>query len=229
MLLHQPMAWTQCTVPVLIQTRSPGRWINRYTGTLASYISSRFGHHEPIRKLTLFFSQNSLITPQYGSGTANHSQSPGPMLMLTEQKLLFSWWPEDVLMFNYYFIKPNREAFIFLYMKTSDVMNRKGHNGKRHLRWGRYKWTFMCTNNCLVTNQVFYYQGPSWRVEQCSCLGWCSPHGWASSLQTPPEQMQAAYSAPVAEASTCRGSKIVSTSVLPWILCILQVSEGFTV
>ncbi len=49
MLLHQPIAWTQCTVPVLSQTRSPGRWIKRYTGTLASYKSSRFGHHEPIR------------------------------------------------------------------------------------------------------------------------------------------------------------------------------------
>jgi len=30
------------------------------------------------------------ITPQYCSGTANHSVSPGPMLMLIEQKLLFS-------------------------------------------------------------------------------------------------------------------------------------------
>lgn len=25
MLLHQPTAWTQCTVPALIHTRSPGR------------------------------------------------------------------------------------------------------------------------------------------------------------------------------------------------------------
>lgn len=41
------------------------------------------------------FSQKSLMTPQYVSGTANHSQSPGPMLMLTEQKLLFSWWPTE--------------------------------------------------------------------------------------------------------------------------------------
>lgn len=54
MLLHQPMAWTQWTVPVFNQTRSPGRWMNRYTGTLASYKSSRFGHHEPFRKLMLF-------------------------------------------------------------------------------------------------------------------------------------------------------------------------------
>lgn len=41
--------------------------------------------------LSTYFSQNSLMTPQYGSGTANHSQSPGPILILTEQKLLFSW------------------------------------------------------------------------------------------------------------------------------------------
>ena len=54
MLLHQPMACTQCTVPVFSHTRSPGRWMNRYTGTSASYRSSRLGHHEPIRKLMLF-------------------------------------------------------------------------------------------------------------------------------------------------------------------------------
>lgn len=29
MLLHQPMACTQWTVPVLSHTRSPGRWMNR--------------------------------------------------------------------------------------------------------------------------------------------------------------------------------------------------------
>jgi len=33
------------------------------------------------------------MAPQYASGTPNHSQSPGPILMLMEQKLLFSWWP----------------------------------------------------------------------------------------------------------------------------------------
>ena len=33
------------------------------------------------------------MTPQYMLGTANHSQSPGPMLMFIEQKLLFSWCP----------------------------------------------------------------------------------------------------------------------------------------
>lgn len=45
-------------------------------------------------RLIPYFSQKLLMTPQYGSGTANHSQSPGPMLMLTAQKLLCSWWPE---------------------------------------------------------------------------------------------------------------------------------------
>jgi len=38
-------------------------------------------------------SQSCCMVPQWLSGTANHSQSPGPMLMLTAQKLLFSWWP----------------------------------------------------------------------------------------------------------------------------------------
>lgn len=41
----------------------------------------------------LFFSHSVWIPPQYASGTANHSQSPGPMFMLMEQKLLFSWCP----------------------------------------------------------------------------------------------------------------------------------------
>lgn len=36
-------------------------------------------------------SQMRCITPQYSGATPNHSQSPGPMLTLTEQKLLFSW------------------------------------------------------------------------------------------------------------------------------------------
>lgn len=34
MLLHQPVACTQCTVPALIHTRSPGRCTKRYTGIL---------------------------------------------------------------------------------------------------------------------------------------------------------------------------------------------------
>lgn len=34
MLLHQPVACTQCTVPALIHTRSPGRCTKRYTGML---------------------------------------------------------------------------------------------------------------------------------------------------------------------------------------------------
>lgn len=49
MLLHQPVACTQCTVPALIHTRSPGRWTKRYTGMLERYRSSRMGHHEPVR------------------------------------------------------------------------------------------------------------------------------------------------------------------------------------
>ncbi len=40
-----------------------------------------------------YFSQSLWKTPQYLLWTANHSQSPGPILMLTEQKLLFSWCP----------------------------------------------------------------------------------------------------------------------------------------
>lgn len=71
-----------------------------------------------------------------------------------------------------------------------------------------------------VTNQVFYYQGPSWKVGQCSCLGLYDPHGWAGSQQTPPEQMQAVYLAPVTEASTCRGCTNVSASVLLCIYCV---------
>ena len=42
------IAWTQCTVPALTHTRSPGFWTNRYTGTRSSYKSSRIGHHDPI-------------------------------------------------------------------------------------------------------------------------------------------------------------------------------------
>jgi len=45
----------------------------------------------------LFLSHRLYTTPQYASGTANHSQSPGPMLILIEQKLLFSWWPGVLL------------------------------------------------------------------------------------------------------------------------------------
>lgn len=114
------------------------------------------------------------------------------------------------------------------------------HEKFRCNKWEKSRWekginveigtnNHLCVPKCHVTNQVFYYQGPSWRVGQCSCLGWYGPHGWAGSLQTPPEQMQAAYSAPVAEASTCGGSINVSTSVLQCILCIIQVSEGFKV
>lgn len=61
-LLHQPMAWTQWIVPVFNQTRSPGRWMKRYTGTLASYKSSRLGHHEPFRKLMLFLKNFIFLT-----------------------------------------------------------------------------------------------------------------------------------------------------------------------
>lgn len=46
-------AWTQWTVPELTQTRSPGLWMNRYTGMSSSYKSSRTGHHEPFKKLML--------------------------------------------------------------------------------------------------------------------------------------------------------------------------------
>ena len=42
---------------------------------------------------TTHLSHMLAMTPQYASGTPNHSQSPGPMFMLMEQKLLFSWWP----------------------------------------------------------------------------------------------------------------------------------------
>ncbi len=49
MLLHQPTAWTQCTAPALIHTRSPGLWMKRYTGMFERYRSSRTGHHEPVR------------------------------------------------------------------------------------------------------------------------------------------------------------------------------------
>jgi len=38
-------------------------------------------------------SHSCCMVPQWLSGTANHSQSPGPMLILTAQKQLFSWWP----------------------------------------------------------------------------------------------------------------------------------------
>ena len=40
-----------------------------------------------------YLSQTLWMTPQYCSGTANHSVSPGPILIFIEQKLLFSWWP----------------------------------------------------------------------------------------------------------------------------------------
>ena len=40
---------------------------------------------------TLLSSHCSCTAPQYSSGTPNHSESPGPMLMFTAPKLLFSW------------------------------------------------------------------------------------------------------------------------------------------
>ncbi|TNN79110.1 hypothetical protein EYF80_010789 [Liparis tanakae] len=59
------MAWTQWMVPVLSHTKSPGRWMNRYTGTLVSYRSSRLGHHEPIRKLMLFLREEEEVLKRH--------------------------------------------------------------------------------------------------------------------------------------------------------------------
>ena len=46
--------------------------------------------HSTVPNDMTYLSQTLCITPQYCSGTANHSVSPGPILILTEQKLLFS-------------------------------------------------------------------------------------------------------------------------------------------
>ena len=47
------LAWTQCTVPGLSHTMSPGCWVNRYTGMLRAFSSSRMGHQDPVRKHSL--------------------------------------------------------------------------------------------------------------------------------------------------------------------------------
>ena len=49
-----------------------------------------------------YCSHSCCMVPQWYSGTANHSQSPGPILMLTAQKQLFSWWPTSSKLTNYW-------------------------------------------------------------------------------------------------------------------------------
>ena len=51
MLLDQPTAWTQWIQPELTQTRSPGRWRNRYTGISASIRSDRIQTGQKSKKI----------------------------------------------------------------------------------------------------------------------------------------------------------------------------------
>ena len=48
------LACTQCTVPGLIHTMSPGSWSNRYTGMLWDWSSLRSGHQDPNSKIKRF-------------------------------------------------------------------------------------------------------------------------------------------------------------------------------
>lgn len=48
------LACTQCTVPGLIHTMSPGSWSNRYTGMLWDWSSLRSGHQDPNSKTKRF-------------------------------------------------------------------------------------------------------------------------------------------------------------------------------
>lgn len=54
-------AWTQCTVPALTQTRSPGLCKKRYTGIFSANKSSKIGHHDPCRKFILFLQTEKII------------------------------------------------------------------------------------------------------------------------------------------------------------------------
>lgn len=95
----------------------------------------KFGLNRPIttdsirsgKRRGTHFSQSSYRAPQYWSGTANHSQSPGPMLKLTEQQLRFSWCAGV------------RHPGIFMYSCTLKS------NGNRHL---------VLTTTCQLTSQL---------------------------------------------------------------------------
>lgn len=126
-----------------------------------------------------YFSQNSLITPQYGSGTANHSQSPGPMLMFTAQKLLCSWCPRY------------EQRHVIWAERSCDMS-------------GEIMW--QSKSNDSGSHLEFCCPGPSWRAGPCSYPECCSPRDWAGSRRTRLEQTQAVYWVPAAAVSTCRGS-----------------------
>ena len=89
-----------------------------------------------------YFSHKLWIAPQYASGTPNHSQSPGPILMLMEQKLLFSWWPgvrlPGTFMYNWTVFMPRMIWPTCDNMLLAEITRAKAGNFINSCSWGRH-------------------------------------------------------------------------------------------